>query len=499
MAIAGQLAGALDAAHRAGPRAPRRQAEQRAARRRGRARALLPGRLRADPERRRARADRRAVHGHGRRTSRRSRSAATQVDGRADQYGLACLLFECLTGTVPYADRSDVATIFAHLEEPPPSASERRRDLPPAIDPVLARGMAKEPAERFESCAALVAAAADALEPPARPRRRARLVRWPPRRSCSWPRWRSSLLRRERRATARPPRRGGLVRIDPDTNDVVARTDDPRPPRRARRHARRALDGRLPRRRPVALRARRRAGSSASPRTASRATWPRSAPRSTSRPTAASCPAWCRATTRAPGCARTASTCSPARWRGGGVLWAAGCPFVQRLSTDRGSLRKLARGVPPVPVAGDGRELARAVPRAGDRRGVAVGARRRARPAALAARRSQRGDPGDDRARVRPTSVAVAAGTVWITDGVRRPRACRSTPERAPARADPGRSRAERDRGGRRVAVGREHARRHGVAARPARATVVATVDVAARRAASTSGAGAVWVTEHAF
>ena len=76
------------------------------------------------------------------------------LDGRADQYGLACLLFECLTGTVPFARRSDVAAIFAHLEEPPPSArpsatpSCRRR-----IDAVLARGMAKRPEERFESCA----------------------------------------------------------------------------------------------------------------------------------------------------------------------------------------------------------------------------------------------------------------------------------------------------------------------------------------------------------
>src|SRR4051794_3439398 len=85
------------------------------------------------------------------------------VDGRADQYGLACLVFECLTGTLPFRHASDVAAIFAHLEEPPPAASERRLGLPTALDGVLARGMAKEPDERFGSCAELVGAARDAL------------------------------------------------------------------------------------------------------------------------------------------------------------------------------------------------------------------------------------------------------------------------------------------------------------------------------------------------
>ena len=96
------------------------------------------------------------------------------LDGRADQYALACLLFECLTGSVPYRARSDVAAIFAHLEEPVPRASERAADLPAAIDPVLARGMAKLPEERFASCSELVAEASTALgvAAAARPARR---------------------------------------------------------------------------------------------------------------------------------------------------------------------------------------------------------------------------------------------------------------------------------------------------------------------------------------
>jgi YVTN family beta-propeller protein len=96
------------------------------------------------------------------------------VDGRADQYALGCLLFECLTGSLPFRQSSEVATIFAHLEAPAPAASERRDGLAPAIDPVLARAMAKEPAERFGSCRELVDAARGALGLVASPRRRTR-------------------------------------------------------------------------------------------------------------------------------------------------------------------------------------------------------------------------------------------------------------------------------------------------------------------------------------
>jgi YVTN family beta-propeller protein len=85
------------------------------------------------------------------------------VDGRADQYALGCVLFECLTGTLPFPHGSDVAAIYAHLEEPAPRASERRERLPPALDGVLARAMAKEPADRYGTCAELVDAARAAL------------------------------------------------------------------------------------------------------------------------------------------------------------------------------------------------------------------------------------------------------------------------------------------------------------------------------------------------
>ena len=78
------------------------------------------------------------------------------VDGRADVYGLGCMLFEALTGTVPFSGVSDVAVIYAHLEAPPPRASERRSSLPDTLDDVLARAMAKDPDERQSTCRALV-------------------------------------------------------------------------------------------------------------------------------------------------------------------------------------------------------------------------------------------------------------------------------------------------------------------------------------------------------
>src|SRR5919204_496655 len=86
-----------------------------------------------------------------------------EVDGRADVYSLACLLYECLVGEVPFRRASDVAVIYAHLEEPAPKASERAPTLSTAVDAVLERGTAKLPDERWQTSAALVEAARAAL------------------------------------------------------------------------------------------------------------------------------------------------------------------------------------------------------------------------------------------------------------------------------------------------------------------------------------------------
>jgi hypothetical protein len=154
-----------------------------------------------------------------------------EIDGRADQYSLGCLLFECLTGSLPFRHSSEVAAIFAHLEEAPPVASERHEALPSAVDPVLARAMAKDPAERFESCRELVAAAHDALGlAPAPPRRSRWLV---PALALAAVALAAAVLavtlRDQPPASAAGPH-GTLTQIDPRTNRVVGRTDVPGDP-----------------------------------------------------------------------------------------------------------------------------------------------------------------------------------------------------------------------------------------------------------------------------
>ena len=85
------------------------------------------------------------------------------VDGRADQYALACVAFEVLSGTVPFKRELPVAVLYAHLSTPPPRLTSIRQDLPPAVDDVLARAMAKNPDERYPTCADFADALREAL------------------------------------------------------------------------------------------------------------------------------------------------------------------------------------------------------------------------------------------------------------------------------------------------------------------------------------------------
>jgi Protein kinase domain len=86
-----------------------------------------------------------------------------RLDGRTDQYSLACVLFTCLTGEPPFRRDDQIAVMYAHLHGTIPSASELRPGLPTSVDAVLRRGMSKRPEERFGSCSAFVEACRVAL------------------------------------------------------------------------------------------------------------------------------------------------------------------------------------------------------------------------------------------------------------------------------------------------------------------------------------------------
>jgi tetratricopeptide (TPR) repeat protein len=83
-----------------------------------------------------------------------------EATGASDRYALAVAAFELLAGERPFEAQHFAAQARQHIEDPPPNATARNRALPPTIDPVLIRGMAKEPDQRFETAGEFV----DALE-----------------------------------------------------------------------------------------------------------------------------------------------------------------------------------------------------------------------------------------------------------------------------------------------------------------------------------------------
>ena len=133
----------------------------------------------------------------------------------SDRYALAVVAYELLTGTRPFEAEHFAAQARAHVEDPVPPASERARELSPAVDAVLERGLAKDPDDRWPTARGV--------------RRRARAHagrsrRTAPTRRARWP---------------RPPRRRGAG-TPPRGRDGAATTADAAPARARRRDATRA-------------------------------------------------------------------------------------------------------------------------------------------------------------------------------------------------------------------------------------------------------------------
>ncbi len=88
---------------------------------------------------------------------------ARPLDRRVDIYALGCVLYELLTGSVPFPEATPFATMTAHLKQPPPRPSARVGWLPPGFDDVVAKAMAKNPDDRYASCREMALACRAAL------------------------------------------------------------------------------------------------------------------------------------------------------------------------------------------------------------------------------------------------------------------------------------------------------------------------------------------------
>jgi len=82
-----------------------------------------------------------------------------QVDARTDVYSLACVLYECLTGTPPFHRPSEVAMLNAHLHAAPPKLTKAAAGLPAALEQVIAKALSKSPLDRYATCGEFMTAA----------------------------------------------------------------------------------------------------------------------------------------------------------------------------------------------------------------------------------------------------------------------------------------------------------------------------------------------------
>jgi serine/threonine protein kinase len=92
--------------------------------------------------------------------------SGVSVDGAVDIYAATSVVCHCLTGQVPFPRENEAAQLWAHVNARPPAPSQLIDSLPVAIDPVIARGMAKDPRDRYRSATELAHACSVALGVP---------------------------------------------------------------------------------------------------------------------------------------------------------------------------------------------------------------------------------------------------------------------------------------------------------------------------------------------
>jgi hypothetical protein len=79
-----------------------------------------------------------------------------RATAKSDIYALAGVMYECLTGVVPFPKESEAAVLYAHIADPRPRVSDERPELPTGLDDVILRGMAQDPEERYQSATDLL-------------------------------------------------------------------------------------------------------------------------------------------------------------------------------------------------------------------------------------------------------------------------------------------------------------------------------------------------------
>jgi predicted Ser/Thr protein kinase len=153
------------------------------------------------------------------------------LDGRSDQYSLACVLYYCLTGHRPFERDSEVAVLYAHLKDRAPRPSSVRSEVPAELDRAVGRAMSKAPGDRYRLCSELLASAVPSVAPA--PSRRSRTLLAAAALAMValvavaiafvWARSGEEGVRRsEARTPAPTPVRRGIVRIDLASRELVA-------------------------------------------------------------------------------------------------------------------------------------------------------------------------------------------------------------------------------------------------------------------------------------